>query len=205
MDLAVTKTPLAARTWPAAAVPASRLPSLPVEAVAVGTDGTAAAIEQARTILETAAPYVGSAATIGEGDPAVGRAIGELLHMTEVVIAASLVIAGCSLAVSVAGGLADRRRPFSLLRLIGVPLRVLRRVVTLETAVPLLAVAALSAGTGFLAAGLFLRSELGLSLHPPGADFYVIVLAGLAAALGMIASTFPLLQRITGPEMARSE
>jgi hypothetical protein len=33
----------------------------------------------------------------------------------------------------------------------------------------------------------------------------LIVLAGLAAALGMIASTFPLLQRIAGPEMARSE
>lgn len=121
VDLAVTKTPMAASTWPAVAVPASRLTSLPVQAVVVGTDGSAAAIERARTILETAAPYVGSAATIGEGDPAVGRAIGELLHMTEVVIAASLVIAGCSLAVSVAGGLADRRRPFSLLRLIGVP------------------------------------------------------------------------------------
>jgi hypothetical protein len=205
VELGVTKSPLADRIWPAAAVPAPRLASLPVQAVVVGTNGSAAAIERARTALEAASPYLGSPATIGQSDPAVGRAIGVLLHMTEVVIAASLVIGGCSLAVSVAGGLADRRRPFSLLRLIGVPLRVLRRVVTLETVVPLLVIAVLSAGTGFLAAGLFVRSELGLSLHPPGADFYVIVLAGLAASLGMIASTFPLLGRITGPEMARSE
>ena len=35
--------------------------------------------------------------------------------MTNVVIAASLVIAGCSLAVSVTGGVNERKRPFSLL------------------------------------------------------------------------------------------
>jgi len=120
-----------------------------------------------------------------------------------VVIAASLVIAGCSLAVSVAGGLTDRQRPFSLLRLTGVPLGVLRRVLTLETAVPLLVSAVLSAGAGFLAAGLFTRSALGDSLRPPGAEYYIIVAAGLAASLAVIASSFPLLRRITGPEAAR--
>jgi hypothetical protein len=36
--------------------------------------------------------------------------------MTDAVILASLVIAGCGLGVSVAAGLADRKRPFSLLR-----------------------------------------------------------------------------------------
>jgi hypothetical protein len=34
---------------------------------------------------------------------------------------------------------------------------------------------------------------------------YVIVLAGLAASLGVIAAAFPLLARITGPEAARNE
>jgi hypothetical protein len=75
----------------------------------------------------------------------------------------SLIIAGCSLAVAATAGLTDRRRPFSLLRLTGVPLGVLRRVVALESAVPLLGIAVVSAGTGFLAAGLFVRSELGAS------------------------------------------
>jgi hypothetical protein len=36
-------------------------------------------------------------------------------------------------------------------------------------------------------------------------QYYLIVLAGLVASLGIIASTLPLLQRITGPEVARNE
>jgi len=50
-----------------------------------------------------------------------------------VVIAVSFPIAGCGLAVGVAAGLRDRKRPFSLLRLTGVQLGVLRRVVLLES------------------------------------------------------------------------
>jgi hypothetical protein len=120
-----------------------------------------------------------------------------------VVIVASLVIAGCSLAVSVAGGITDRQRPFSLLRLSGVPLTVLRRVVTLESAAPLIISAVLSVAAAFLAAGLFTRSALGDTLRPPGTEYYVIVAAGIAASLAIIASSFPLLRRLTGPESAR--
>jgi FtsX-like permease family len=203
MNLGVTTTPLSAHVWPTAAISPGRLQHLPVQAVAAGTSGSAAAIEQARTILSAASPYIGAPATIGEGEPTTARTIAELLHMTEVVIVASLVIAGCSLAVSVAGGLTDRQRPFSLLRLSGVPLGVLRRVLTLETAVPLLVSAVLSAGAGLLAAGLFTRSALSLSFHPPGTEYYIIVTAGLVASLAVIASGFPLLRRITGPEAAR--
>ena len=52
---------------------------------------------------------------------------------------------------------------------------------------------------------LFLRSQLGYSLQPPGSGYYFIVLGGLAASLGIIAATLPLLSRITGPETARNE
>jgi hypothetical protein len=121
------------------------------------------------------------------------------------VILASLVIAGCSLTVSVVGGLADRKRPFSLLRLAGTPLNVLRRVVALEAAVPLLLISAVSAGAGFVASELFLRSELLISLRPPELGYYAIVLAGIAVSLGLIASSLPVLRRITGPEVARNE
>ena len=81
----------------------------------------------------------------------------------------------------------------------------LRRVVALETALPLAVSAVVAAGTGFLASALFLRSELGESLQPPGGGYYLIVLAGLAASLAVIACTLPLLERITGPETARNE
>jgi len=191
-----------APVWPTASVSPQRLPRIPAETLLVGTNGSLSAIERARTELETAFPYLGPPAILS-GSPASSYA--ELQRLSEVVIMASLIIAGCSLAVSVAGGLTDRKRPFSLLRLAGAPLGTLRRVVALESAVPLVVVALLSVGAGLLASDLFLRSELSESLQPPGTAYYVIVLAGLAVSLGVIAATFPLLDRITGPEVARNE
>jgi hypothetical protein len=44
-------------TWPAANIPATRLDSLGVDAFYVGTNGTEAAFEQARTVLENAHAY----------------------------------------------------------------------------------------------------------------------------------------------------
>jgi len=87
----------------------------------------------------------------------------------------------------------------------GVPLRLLRRVVTLESAVPLIVAAAIAAGTGLLAADLFLRAQFGVSLRSPGTTYYLSVLSGLVISLGLIAATLPLLNRITGPETARNE
>jgi predicted lysophospholipase L1 biosynthesis ABC-type transport system permease subunit len=126
-------------------------------------------------------------------------------QLADVVIIASLAIAGCSLAVAVVGGLTERKRPFSLLRLSGAPIQVLRRVVALETAAPMVTVAVTAIGTGFLAAQLFLKAQMGYTLSAPGPAFWAIVATGLAACLGIIASTLPLLERITGPETARSE
>jgi hypothetical protein len=44
--------------------------------------------------------------------------------------------------------------------------------------------------------------------HPmvaPGVAYYLITAGGILAALGIIAATFPLLARITGPDVARNE
>jgi ABC-type lipoprotein export system ATPase subunit len=193
-------------TWPAAAISAQRLQRLPVQAIFVGTNGSTSAIERARTALELAYPYlVFPPSTIGDLSAEGARETIEFEQLAEVVILVSLPIAGCTLAVSVAAGLTDRKRPFSLLRLTGAPLGVLRHVVALESAVPLLITAVISTGLGFVAAGLFLSAQMGYSLRPPGAEYYVIVLAGLAASLGIIAATLPVLNRTTGPETARNE
>jgi hypothetical protein len=121
------------------------------------------------------------------------------------VILTSLTIAGCTLATSVAGGLADRKRPFSLLRLTGARLSMLRGVIAAESAVPLLAVAAVAIGTGFGASAMYATMEMRLSLVAPGAAYFVLTATGIVLALGLIMATFPLLRRITGPETARSE
>ena len=78
-------------------------------------------------------------------------------------------------------------------------------MVVLEAAVPLLVISVFSAGLGFLAAELFLSSQLGYSLRPPGVDYYLLVLGGIVVSLAVIASTLPLIERIAGPEVARNE
>lgn len=192
--------------WPAATAPADLLSTLPILGIIVDTDGSTAAIETARTVLENAFP---GDRWIPTTDRDISnesrRTLAGWQQLANVVILTSLPIAGCSLAVSIAGGLAARKRPFSLLRLTGVPLRSLRNVVALESAAPLLASAVVAIGTGLVAAHLFLRSQMQYSLEPLGTGYYIIVVAGIAASLAIIASTLPLLARITGPETARNE
>jgi hypothetical protein len=197
-------------TWPAANVPATRLDSLGVDAINVATNGTVPAVEQARTVLENAPAYP---AYLGDGAPST---VGELIaqsnptnsgyqQLANTVILVSLPIAGCTLAAGIAAGLADRKRPFSLLRLTGARLATLRRVVALESAVPLLAAAAVAIGTGFGATAMYASLEMQHPMVAPGAAYYLLTAGGILAALGIIAATFPLLARITGPEVARNE
>jgi hypothetical protein len=196
----------ASRVWPSSPIRPGELGRLPVESVVVLTDGSVPAIEHARTSLEIAFPAFFVAPNVpGDFQSDFADTLRGWQQLADVVIVASLAIAGCSLAVSVVGGLTERKRPFSLLRLSGAPVRVLRRVVALETAAPLIAVAVTAIGTGLIAAQLFLEAQMGYPLIAPGARFYLVVVAGLAACLAIIAATLPLLERITGPETARSE
>lgn len=192
-------------TWPSWNLSATQLASLPVSAVVVATNGSSSAIERARTELERAFPLQGTPVTVDALDPSTARLLTMIQAMTDVIIVASLIIAACSLAVNVAAGLAERRRPFSLLRLTGVPRKLLHRVVTLESALPLLLVAAVSIVVGLLAAALYLHSQVGLAFTLPGLSYWTTVIGGLAASMAIIAATFPILDRITGPEVARNE
>jgi len=194
-------------TWPAVNVPASRLDSLEVNAINVATNGTVPAVEQARTVLENAHAYPGVSApsTLGDLIAQDDSSNNAYRQLANTVILVSLPIAGCTLAAAIAAGLADRKRPFSLLRLTGARLAMLRRVVTLESAVPLLAVAAVAIGTGFAAAAEYASVAQHHPMAAPGAAYYLITAGGILVSLGIIAATFPLLKRITGPEVARNE
>jgi hypothetical protein len=194
-------------TWPAANVPASRLDSLGVDAINVATNGSVPAVEQARTVLENAPAYSGPSAPSTLGDLIAQDNSGNNAYqqLANTVILVSLPIAGCTLAAAIAAGLADRKRPFSLLRLTGARLAMLRRVVALESAVPLLAVAAVAIGAGFAAAAEYASVAQHHRMVAPGAAYYLIAAGGILAALAIIAATFPLLARITGPEVARNE
>ena len=194
-------------TWPAEDVPASRLDALGVDAIAVGTDGTTAAVEQARTMLENAHAYpvLNAPRTIGDIVRQDNSKNSGYQQLANVVILISLPIAGCTLATGIAAGLADRKRPFSLLRLTGARLATLRRVVVLEGAVPLLAVAAVAIGVGFAGAAMYATMSQNRPMVAPGAAYYLLTAGGIIISLAIIAATFPLLTRITGPEVARNE
>lgn len=192
-------------TWPSWNLSAIQLASLPVSAVVVATNGTSGAIERVRTELERAFPLQGPPVTVDALGPTTARLLTMIEAMTDVIIVASLIIAACSLAVNIAAGLAERRRPFSLLRLTGVPRKLLHRVATLESALPLLLVAAVSIVVGLLAAALYLRSQVGLDFSLPGLSYWATLIGGLTASMAIIAATFPILDRITGPEVARNE
>ena len=191
--------------WPSAHLSATQAARLPVDAVVVATSASSSAIERARTVVGRAFPFEGTPGAIDALDPSTARLLTMIQDMTEVIIVASLMIAACSLAVNIAAGLGERKRPFSLLRLTGVPTALLHRVVALESALPLLLVAAVSIVVGLVSAALYLHSQVGIAFQMPGITFWATVLGGLAASLGVIASTFPLLNRITGPEVARND
>jgi len=197
---------LAGYTWTAVGRPAEPPGRLRLYSIEVATNGAVATIERARTMLENAYQGVqGTPTTFGETTASQQAEYTAYQQLADVVILVSLPIAGCTLAAGIAAGLADRRRPFSLLRLAGAPLGLLRRVVALESAVPLLVGALTAIGVGFGASAMFVTVQLHHSLVPPDVAYYLMTAAGIAASLGVIAATMPLLRRITGPEVARNE
>jgi ABC-type antimicrobial peptide transport system permease subunit len=191
------------------------LSGLPLQTVLVRVNSPAT-LERVRTYLtiNTAPQPAG-----GQGSaPTPPRTFGETLQirldraatLEKIVYAAvalTLIVAGCSLAVAVGGGLVDRKRPFTLLRVSGTQVGVLSRVVMLEAAVPLLAATVVAAGIAYGTSILaFVRlAPAGTAIPQLGSDYYALMGIGLAVAFGVIAVTLPLLRRMTSPGNVRFE
>ena len=192
-----------------------KLSSLPLQTVLVRVNSPAT-LERVRTYLtiNTAPTETG-----GQGSaPTPPRTFGETLgirldraatfeKIVWAAVALTLVVAGCSLAVAVGGGLVDRKRPFTLLRVSGTPVGVLSRVVLMEAAVPLLAATIVAAGIAYGTSILaFVRlAPAGTAVPQLGPDYYALMGIGLAVAFGVIAVTLPLLRRMTSPGNVRFE
>ena len=116
------------------------LTTLPLQTVLVKVNSPAT-LERVRTYLAVhAPPQVGGDSG---NSPTPPRTFGETLQIRTAraalferilyaAVALTLIVAGCSLAVSAGGGLVDRKRPFTLLRVSGTPVSVLSRVVLLR-------------------------------------------------------------------------
>ena len=175
-----------------------------------------ATLERVRTYLAVNTPPTESG---GQGSaPTPPRTFGETLDIrlaraatfekiVYAAVALTLIVAGCSLAVAVGGGLVDRKRPFTLLRVSGTPVGVLSRVVLMEAAVPLVAATIVAAGIAYGTSVLaFVRlAPAGTAIPQLGSDYYALMGIGLAVAFGVITVTLPLLRRMTSPGNVRFE
>src|SRR5882757_7659967 len=167
-------------TWPGANVPAAGLDALGVDGINLATNGATATVERARTLLEASVyPTVSPPSSYADIAARDNLRDSGYQQLANVVILVSLAIAGCTLAAGIAAGLAERKRPFSLLRLTGARLSTLRGVVALEGAVPLLTVAVLAIGTGFGAAAMYATEAQNRPMVAPGLAYYLLTVGGI--------------------------
>jgi hypothetical protein len=202
-------TPLPLSTFPIPAGARGSLRSLHMGEVLVMTNNPST-LEKIRTLMAAYTAAAGSSnvpQTFGEGSRTRAAAYSEIETIALAVTAVTLVVAGCSVAVSVGGGLMERKRPFTLLRVTGAQLRVLYRVVLLESVLPLTLTAVVAAAAGLGTAASIMRllgPKLG-SLTLPGHVYFLTLGCALAASLAVLLATLHLLKRITTPDEVRFE
>jgi hypothetical protein len=171
---------------------------------------SAATLEKVRTYLDThsTGSQSGTAPrTFGEAVQARAGVANTVERLIYTAVLLTVIVAGCSLAVTVGGGLVERKRPFTLLRVTGTQLGTLYRVVLLEAVLPLAAATILAAALAYCIATLtVLRIAPGGTPVPvPGHTYFLMMAGGLIGALLVICGSLPLLSRITGPENVRFE
>ena len=203
---AYSTQPIANASSPAASVDVS---GLYLETLLVKANNSAT-LERVRTYLVTHVTDSASGTaprTFGEAvqaRAAVATTVQRLLY-TAVVL--TLIVAGCSLAVSVGGGLVERKRPFTLLRVTGTQVSTLYRVVLLEAVLPLAAATIVAAGLAYVIAIVTVAAiaPAGTPVPVPGGAYFVTMAVGLAGSLLVILASLPLLRRLTSADGVRFE
>ncbi|MGN6172584.1 MAG: FtsX-like permease family protein, partial [Streptosporangiaceae bacterium] len=198
--------PLANASSPAASPDVSHLY---LQAVLVKVN-RASTLERVRTYLVTHAKQSASGTaprTFGEAVQARAGVANTVQRLLYIAVILTIIVAGCSLAVSVGGSLVERKRPFTLLRVTGTATSTLYRVVLTEAVLPLVAATVVAGGLGYLVATLTVSklAPAGTPVPAPGHAYYLTMGTGLIAAFLVILASLPLLGRITGPDKVRFE
>ena len=170
----------------------------------------ATTLERVRTFLDTHTTQSQSAVppkTYGEAVQIRIAYATIVQRLVYIAVALTLIVAGCSLAVVVGGGMVERKRPFTLLRVTGTSLATLYRVVLLEAILPLVSAAVVAAGVAYGISVLTVdrMAPAGTPTPTLGHVYYLTVGAGLLASLLVIVVTLPVLGRLTGPRNVRFE
>ncbi len=137
--------------------------------------------------------------------PHINPTIREFADLAYVGIGVTLFVAVASLIVSTIGGLMERRRSLYTLRLGGMRLAQLKRLVMVESVAPLLITSILSCGIGVWTGVVFTKifsTTLKPVLTP---TYFAIVGAGLAAAIIGIYLILPMVDKLTRAEANQTE
>jgi ABC-type antimicrobial peptide transport system permease subunit len=179
---------------------------LPV-VVMIGTDGSPEAMDRARTLLNSSGITAMPAASAADTKLQTGtRLVQGLAVLAYLGMFAAIAIAGISLAVATASAVLDRARVLGLMRLMGMPVSVIRRIIVREAAIPLLAVLLLSIGLGFLVSWLMVTSiNDTYKVTWPASDYFVALGFSLLLALGAVTATFGLIRANTAVTATRFE
>lgn len=192
---------------PLTVAPVDSLASLVPIVMVISTDGTPGAIDRARTSLNTSG--VTSMPATSHADLATmssTRIIQGLSALAYIGVFIAVVVAGISLAVSTAAAVLDRKRVLGLMRLMGMPVSALRKVIIQEAIIPLLAVLLLAVGLGFFVAWLMITSfGGGRTISWPSPEYYAALSLSLILALAAVTATFGIIRPNTALTSTRFE
>ncbi len=172
-----------------------------------------ASVEQLRSFIATHTAAIADGhdvyryVAVGEyaQRPHINPAIKSFAEMAYGGIGLTMFVAVCSMIVSTIGGLLERRRSLLTLRLGGMTLSQMKRMVLIESLIPLFAVSILAAGLGVWIAGVFLSpltDSVKATLTP---TYFIIVGSLLLAAVIGIYRILPMIKKITSLEENRTE
>ena len=140
-----------------------------------------------------------------EKHPQINPIIKNFAEMAYAGMGVTLFVAVASLIVSTIGGLFERRRSLYTLRLGGMRLGQLKRLIMTESLVPLLSVSLLSCAIGVWVGTVFITT-FSASLKPTLSPLYFgIVGGGLIAAIIGIYLVLPMVRKLTDPEANQTE
>jgi putative ABC transport system permease protein len=186
------------------------LTDLNPQLVYVDTVGTPTAIEGARTALETSGVVL-RGETPGTRADAAGANLRSMVSsyatLAYLGVGVATLISAVSLAVATTAAMLDRKRVLGLLRLMGMRVATLRRIIGYETAAPLLVIVALCIGLGFLTAYLILTGLTGgeRTIGMPDGRYFVALATSVLLAAVAVMSTFGTIRRNTAISSTRFE
>ena len=175
----------------------------------IATDGTPTGLELARTsAIVSGIEFYDAPQTRAELQyDYMTTLASSFASLANIGILITALISVVSLAVATIGGILDRRRVFGLLRLMGMPLRTLRRIIASETALPLGTVFGACISLGSIVAWAVVAGLSGgrRTIDWPGFSFYIVIALSLILAILSVMATFSSAEKNTGISTTRYE